>query len=48
MMRCIECGKYPFCRFIENPQEKVCEKSIKKPIGGIENEQRRSTNDSKR
>ena len=47
-MRYIECGKYPFCEFIENPQEKACEKSIKKPVGGMINEQRRSIKNSKR
>ena len=48
--RCIECGKFPFCKFIENPQKEACDKSIKKTLGtgGVVHEQRRSTKDSKR
>ena len=49
-MRCIECGKFPFCEFIENPQEKACERSIKKPIGkgDVVYEQKKSVRNSKR
>ncbi len=29
-MKCINCGKYPFCNKIENSQQKACEKFIKR------------------
>lgn len=31
-MKCINCGKYPFCNKIENAQQEACEKFIKRPI----------------
>ena len=31
-MRCIECGKYPLCEFINNPQKEDCEKSQKRKL----------------
>ena len=31
-MRCIECGTFPFCKYIENPQEKACEKFEKRNL----------------
>ena len=31
-MRCIECGKYPFCLKIEDSQKDACEHSIKRPL----------------
>lgn len=32
-MKCINCGKYPFCNKIENSQQKACEGFIKRPLG---------------
>ncbi len=32
-MKCINCGKYPFCNKIENSQQEACEKFIKRPLG---------------
>ena len=32
-MRCIDCGKFPFCEDIKNPQDIECEKSVKRPLG---------------
>ena len=29
--RCIECGKYPFCKKIKDPQSRECKNLIKKP-----------------
>lgn len=31
-MKCINCGKYPFCNKIENSQQEACEKFIKRPL----------------
>lgn len=31
-MKCINCGKYPFCNKIENSQQKACENFIKRPL----------------
>lgn len=31
-MKCIDCGKYPFCNKIENSQQKACEGFIKRPL----------------
>ena len=31
-MRCVECGKYPFCEKIDNPQKTDCANMIKKPL----------------
>lgn len=45
-MKCINCGKYPFCNKIENSQQNACEDFIKRPLGitvtrkeDLENEQ---------
>jgi len=32
-MKCIKCGKYPFCNKIENSQQDACEEFIKRPLG---------------
>lgn len=32
-MKCINCGKYPFCNKIENSQQEACENFIKRPLG---------------
>lgn len=32
-MKCINCGKYPFCNKIENSQQEACGKFIKRPLG---------------
>ena len=32
-MKCINCGKYPFCKKIEKPQQEACENFIKRPLG---------------
>lgn len=32
-MKCINCGKYPFCNKIKKPQQKACENFIKRPLG---------------
>jgi len=32
-MKCINCGKYPFCNKIENSQQTACENFIKRPLG---------------
>lgn len=32
-MKCIKCGKYPFCNKIENSQQPACEGFIKRPLG---------------
>lgn len=32
-MKCINCGKYPFCNKIENSQQNACESFIKRPLG---------------
>ena len=29
-MKCINCGKYPFCNKIENSQQEACESFIKR------------------
>lgn len=31
-MKCIECGKYPFCNKIENSQQDICKNFIKRII----------------
>ena len=31
-MKCINCGKYPFCNKIENSQQEACNKFIKRKI----------------
>ena len=31
-MRCIECGKYPFCKKIDNFQKTDCANMIKRPL----------------
>lgn len=31
-MKCINCGKYPFCNKIENAQQESCEKFIKRKL----------------
>lgn len=31
-MKCIKCGKYPFCNKIENSQKEACEGFIKRPL----------------
>ena len=31
-MRCIKCGKYPLCEFIEDPQREDCEKQVERPL----------------
>ncbi|HJJ11258.1 MAG TPA: hypothetical protein OIM49_05905 [Clostridiaceae bacterium] len=31
-MKCINCGKYPFCNKIEKPQQEACENFIKRKI----------------
>lgn len=48
-MKCINCGKYPFCNKIENSQQKACEGFIKRTLeikvmrkDEFENETRRS------
>ena len=32
-MKCINCGKYPFCNKIANSQQEACEIFIKRPLG---------------
>lgn len=32
-MKCINCGKYPFCNKIENSQQEACKEFIKRPLG---------------
>ena len=29
-MKCIKCGRYPFCEKIENPQQEACNEFIKR------------------
>ena len=31
-MKCIQCGKYPFCNKIENSQQDACKEFIKRKI----------------
>ena len=31
-MKCINCGKYPFCNKIEDSQQKACESFIKRSL----------------
>lgn len=31
-MKCINCGKYPFCNKIENSQQEACESFIKRKL----------------
>lgn len=47
-MKCINCGKYPFCNKIENSQQEACKNFIKRPLGikvtrrdDLKNEQQR-------
>ena len=32
-MKCIKCGKYPFCNKIENSQQEACRDFIKRSLG---------------
>ena len=32
-MKCIKCGKYPFCNKIKNSQQEACRDSIKRTLG---------------
>ena len=31
-MKCINCGKYPFCNKIKDSQQEACEEVIKRPL----------------
>jgi len=31
-MKCINCGKFPFCNKIQDSQQEACENSIKRPL----------------
>ena len=31
-MKCIDCGKYPFCNRIDNSQQEQCENFIKRKL----------------
>lgn len=31
-MKCKNCGKYPFCKNIKNPNDEACEEGIKRQI----------------
>lgn len=31
-MKCINCGKYPFCNKIEDSQQKACGSFVKRPL----------------
>ena len=31
-MKCIQCGRYPFCNKIQNSQQEACEKFIKRKL----------------
>ena len=32
-MKCIKCGKYPFCKKIMFSQQEICEEYIKRQLG---------------
>lgn len=32
-MKCIKCGRYPFCNKIQDSQQEACEKFIKRLLG---------------
>lgn len=31
-MKCINCGKYPFCNKIKDSQQEACEEAIKRSV----------------
>lgn len=31
-MKCIQCGRYPFCNKIQNSQQEACEEFIKRKL----------------
>ena len=36
-MKCIECGKYPFCNNIEEAEQDACDEFIKRTLKSMEN-----------
>lgn len=46
-MKCINCGKYPFCNKIENSQQEACEKFIKRTLGIMVTRKEEGKNESK-
>ena len=47
-MKCIKCGKYPFCNKIENSQQKACEEFIKRQLGKAVKITRKGSKDENR